>query len=221
MNIFRILIIDDHPFICLGLKLFLDNWSEKEPTTRVNCTLANTLTDGLTTFSKDPLAFDLVILDIRMPPCPNEKLFSGEDLGLRIKRLRPKIKIMVITSLIDQHQLFSIFKSLNPDAMLVKSDIDDVTFIKAIKNVMNNKPYYSGEFSMAIRHRLQNDRLLPEDRQILYYLSKGIPTKDLPKKIALSLSSIEKRKNLLRKHFGLNGHNDLELVHLAREKGFL
>ena len=157
-----------------------------------------------------------------MPPLPEEKIFSGEDLGLRLRKLKPLIKLIIITNLSDNFKLYNIFKNINPEAILIKSDIDEHTFIKAIENTLCNKTFYSFQFNNLIRKQFSVNYLLDTlDREILFYLSIGVKTKDLPDKIALSLSGVEKRKRILKEYFDLESSSDLELIIAAKEKGFL
>ena len=59
------------------------------------------------------------------------------------------------------------------------------------------------------------------DRKILFYLSEGVRTKDLIKKVPLSLASIEKRKSILKKIFEVDRKGDLALIIHARKNGFI
>ena len=42
--------------------------------------------------------FDLILLDISIPPSTDKRILSGEDLGIEIKSLFPRVKIVVFTS---------------------------------------------------------------------------------------------------------------------------
>ena len=84
-----------------------------------------------------------MLLDILMPASEKIKMYSGEDLGLFIQKLNPDIKIMVQTALIDNHRLHNIFKNLNPEAILIKNDLDEHTLIEAINNVLNSCLLYT------------------------------------------------------------------------------
>jgi DNA-binding NarL/FixJ family response regulator len=59
------------------------------------------------------------------------------------------------------------------------------------------------------------------DKQILFHLSKGTKTKDIPQYVPISLSAIEKRKMNLKNVLGIYGETDLELVKVAKDRGLL
>ena len=59
------------------------------------------------------------------------------------------------------------------------------------------------------------------DKQILFHLSKGVKTKDLPSYVPLSLSAIEKRKLNLKEILSVKGSSDIELITEAKNKGLI
>jgi two-component system response regulator NreC len=59
------------------------------------------------------------------------------------------------------------------------------------------------------------------NRNILYHLSLGYKMKDLPKHIPLSLPTIERRKKELKTLLGVSQGGNMELLEVARRKGFI
>ncbi len=165
---------------------------------------------------------DVVFLDINLPPSSDNKILSGEDLGLELRTMFPKIKIIVLTSHRENYLLNNILKSFNPDGFLIKNDIDFKELINSIEVVLLDPPYYSKSILKLLRHQATiNFYLNKIDRKLLYLLSKGIMTKDLSDHIPLSKGGIDKRKRYLKDMFGIEGGNDRLLLKLAEEKGFL
>ncbi len=73
-----------------------------------------------------------------------------------------------------------------------------------------------------IRNEIANEYTLDDiDRKILYELSIGNKMKKLPEVIPLSFAGIQKRKRQIAKIFGVDSHDDRELILTARNKGFL
>jgi len=143
-------------------------------------------------------------------------------LGLKINELLPEAKIIVSTTFNDNYSVHSIFKNINPDGFLVKNDITPVELVQAIKEVLNDPPYYSKTIMKLLRNEVSNDYLLDDiDRRILHELSIGTKTKDLPVLVPLSLAGIEKRKRLLKQIFDIDGSDDRELILISKEKGFI
>ena len=67
---------------------------------------------------------DIVFLDISLPPSADGEYLSGEDLGIAIKKLLPKCKIVVATTFNDNYRIQAILKNVNPDGFLIKNDVN-------------------------------------------------------------------------------------------------
>ncbi|WP_299106571.1 DNA-binding response regulator [uncultured Tenacibaculum sp.] len=165
---------------------------------------------------------EFILLELKLPPTKDKKILSGLDFGVLVRKLLPTTKIIVITSCNDNYLIHGVFKHLNPEGFLIKSDLTSETLISAVKSVNNETPYYSQTVLKLLRKEISNDFQLDSmDRKILYELSIGSRMKDLPNYIPLSVASIEKRKRQLRKVFGVKEKGDRELILKAREKGFI
>jgi len=225
MRTLNILIIDDHPLTCTGYKIFLDNATEDGILPKCNSEMvydAKEAFEKMKNITKKNPKYDIILLDIQLPPYPEKKIFSGEDLGTRIRELNSTIKIIVLTSLNDNHKLYNIFKTLNPEGLIVKSDIDEINFISAIRDVLSDIPYYSKTFSKLIRNQFSKEYVLDDhDRELLYLLSIGVASKDIPNYLPWSPSKVEKQKRLLREKFEVDEKSSLALVNAAKKAGFL
>lgn len=225
MNTINILIIDDHPLTCMGYRLFINNATEEGKLPKFNIDEAYNAEDAYDKLKDIDILkskYDIILLDIQIPVSEKNKIFSGEDLGILIRKLDPELKIIVQTGLVDNHRLYSIFKNLNPEGIIIKNDLDDVIFIQAIHNVLIEVPYYSKTFAKLIRNQFSREYIFnTEDREMLYLLSIGVPSKDIPNHIPWSLSKVEKRKRLLREKLGVEDKSVLALVNKAKEAGYL
>ncbi|WP_105474275.1 hypothetical protein [Jejuia pallidilutea] len=85
-----------------------------------------------------------------------------------------------------------------------------------------NSPCYSSRILSLIRQHISNDFLLDAiDRVLLYEISKGTKTKDLPNFVNLSKSGIERRKRHLKEVFDIDGKGDKKLIEIAKAKGYV
>ena len=167
-------------------------------------------------------SIDIALLNINIPPCENEKLLFIEDVSLTLRLTFPKVKIILFSSYKNNTQIYSLLKTINPECLLVKSDIDYSELIRAIETVIIEPPYYSKTVLRYIRKRLAHNIVIDKtDKAILHYLSIGTKMKDLPKLVHLSKSAIENRKRKLKNSFGLDKANDRDLLNRARDKGFV
>ncbi|MBN4057921.1 response regulator transcription factor [Olleya sp. AH-315-K02] len=220
----NVLIVEDEPLILDVLRSVLESVSNSNGALNFKIKSAIDCDTAYREIEKAVRGtpFDLVLLDINIPPSRDRKLLSGEDLGLELKGLFPKVKIIVFTSHNENYRLNNILKTLNPDGFLIKSEIDFKDLIEAINGVLNNIPYYSKTILRLIRRHVNNDFILDKlDRQLLYQLSKGTKTKDLPNYINLSKSGIELRKRKLKEIFCIEGKKSKTLIEAAIENGYL
>ncbi|WP_166961533.1 response regulator [Yeosuana marina] len=221
---YNILIIDDHQIIIDTFKNALA-LVEKDlenvifKTEEAKC--CQSAYEKIKKYSKFK-KIDLFFLDISLPPSPIHKIFSGEDLGVKIKAYFPKAKIIVCTGFNDNLKLNNILQRINPDAFLVKGDINFQNIITSIKSSLSNETYYSQTIINLLRKRVSTTIVLGDyDIKILQELSNGARMKDLLESIPLSKTGIEKRKRKLRSFFNINSDSDRELVLTAKKKGFI
>ncbi|PTX44173.1 DNA-binding NarL/FixJ family response regulator [Christiangramia gaetbulicola] len=220
MSRIKLLIVDDHPLIVEGYKQVINNDAKLD----VDITAANDCKEAYDLMAKAKsvgVGYDMICLDMNLPGYEKKGLYSGEDLGLIVRKWFSDTKLIVLTMYSDNFRLYNILKNLEPEGFLIKGDIDPTEFKLAIRKCINGEIYYSNTVNTLLRSTVTSDFVLDKiDRAILYYLSKGIKTKDLPQNIPLSLAGIEKRKRIMKEVFDISG-GDLILIEYAKRHGFL
>ena len=94
--------------------------------------------------------------------------------------------------------------------------------ILAFDKIIKNESYYSQTVIKLVgQSQFNNIELDVFDKQILFHLSKGVKTKDLPQHVTLSLSAIEKRKLNIREVLEVKGGSDIDLIREAKDKGII
>jgi len=219
------LIADNCPLVCETYKNIISKITKKTSNFSFNTDITyncNGAYDIIKRTIEKETKLDFVVLDLKLKPSTNRKLLSGEDLGFLIRKLLPSTKIIVATDCNDNYRIHNVFKSLNPESFLTKSDLTSNEFKNAVKNVVNNIPYYSKTVLKLLRKEVSSSFIIDTiDRQILYELSIGSKMKDMPNYIPLSAASIEKRKRHLKKIFNVKDKGDRELILVAKEKGYI
>lgn len=218
----RILMVDDHPIIIEGYKkVLLDNRSDSYRLIIDTANTSDEANDKIETSINDSF-YDVVFLDIGLPPSKNREISSGEDLGKKIRQSSPNTKLIVLTMFVQNIRLLSILKSLRPEAFMIKSDVTATEFLFAFDTVLEGQTYSSQTVQDLMRKQIVNDFYVDKtDRDILYHLSRGVKTKELPDVVPVSLAAIEKRKKIMREAFGVEDLRDITLINKARELGFL
>ncbi|TRZ46085.1 response regulator [Robertkochia solimangrovi] len=216
---FRILLIDDHPLITEAYRYAVET-TEIFPKDTLQFDSAHDIATAV--HFMNSYMYNLIFLDIQLPPLPEEKLYSGEDLGLRIRKAHPETKIMMITTYNDHYRIQNIIKQVDPDGFIVKNDLSAEELRNGIKKVLTSPPFYSHRVLHSFRKFFSNDFIIDKpDRQLLFYLDQGATLGEISSLLSLSRAAIVKRKQRLIDIFDTAKGDDRQLLQAAREKGFI
>lgn len=221
-RVVRVLAIDDHEMISTGYKYILE--AEQFDNFQVRVDIATSFATGKEKIemSAKSLKYDILLLDIQLFPTHEKDIRSGEDLGVLAREIVPDTKVVFMSSYSDNLRINSIFKSVDPDGYMVKSEIDKKSLRAMVETVINNPPYYTASAFTAIRRRMKNSIEVDEpNKKILYYLSIGTRTKDIGALISMATTTVENRKRQLKILFGIEDGNDIALIEEARKRGFI
>jgi DNA-binding NarL/FixJ family response regulator len=222
MKYIRILAVDDHEMTTLGYKYILEDAEFNG--FKVHVDIAKSFEAGQEKIenSERSLKYDIILLDIQLFPAHLHETRSGEDLGILARKVAPSSRVVFMSSFGDAYRLNSLFKSVNPDGYMVKAEIDEKSLIDMVNTVIKDPPYYTAGALSVIRKGLANKLEVDEqDKKILYYLSIGTRTKDIPTLISVSSATVESRKRHLKTLFSIDDGNDLALIEEARRRGFI
>jgi len=224
-NPINVLLIEDDRNTIEAYSFILDQIKVSHPDYEMNlitascCKSAAAIIENRSTNNNTTI--DIAMVDMRLPPTDDGLINSGEDLGIILRKKFPLIKIIIITGYKETLVLSSVLQSVKPCSVLLKGDIDRKILHEAIIKVLNNKKFYSSSVLNMIHKKISsNINIDSHNKLILYELWKGSKTKDLVKKIPLSLGAIEKRKRNMRLQFNASGKDDNELIKIILDKGF-
>ena len=193
----QILIVDDHPYIIEAYKNAINKYSQNGFEFEV--TQANNCKSGYENITEASKNFDIAFFDISMPEYAEKGIYSGEDLAMLMKSEMPECKVILLTMHTELLKINNIIKNINPSGLIIKNDLTFDELLFAFDKIINNESYYSQTVIKLVgQAQYNNIELDVFDKQILFHLSKGVKTKDLPTYIPLSLSAIEKRKLNIR-----------------------
>lgn len=216
-----ILIVDDHPFIIEAYKNAIKGYnSSNYEFTIIQASDCRSGYENI--MNHDAEAFDIAFLDISMPPYEEKNIYSGEDLAKLIKEEIPQCKVILLTMHTELLKISTIVKTINPNGLIIKNDLTFDELLIAFDRILKGENYYS-QTVVKLISQLQYDNIEIDsfDKQILYHLSKGTKTKDIPNFVPLSLSAVEKRKLNLKETLNIKGGSDIDLIREAKSKGLL
>ena len=195
----RILMVDDHPMIIEGYQNTL--MATKKPHQVLHIDIATTcdMADMLMKKSLDKEPYDLLFFDIRLPPSKDGLITSGEDLAKIARKILPDAKVIILTMFNEALRIHNIIKQINPEGLLIKSDLTSSELAEAFQQILVRPPYYSSTVSDLLKKSIRSDIIIDDiNRKILHLLAQGTKTKSLKNHIDLSMSAIEKRKKHLK-----------------------
>ncbi len=217
-----ILIVDDHPINVDGYQTILSNIESNKDAEYL---IAFDCEQAYNTINNNHLVdniIDFAFIDVSLPPYGEKKMFSGSDIALLIRKLFPQCKIIIISMHKEPLWVNQIYKSVNPEGFIAKSDINYKCFPEIFQSIEKNEVYLSQSIKLSQKIMIQkNINWDDNDSKILQLIAQGIKTINLPDFIPLSLSSIEKRKANIKKQLILNSGSDKELIDIAKKLGFI
>jgi len=207
----KIIIADDHVIFREGLKQVI--------ATTVNMTVAAEASTGQELLLKvQENDYDLVILDISMPGR------NGLDTLAELKRIRPKLPVLVLSMHPEEQYALRAFKS-GASGYLTKGNPTS-ELIDALQKLVLGKKYVSADLAESmvsglgapseaeIQHSLSN-----REYQVLCMIASGKPVGKIAIELSLSVKTISTyRSHILRK---LGMQNNSELTRFAIENNLV
>jgi len=217
----NILIVDDHPFIIDGYKNAITRY--KPEVYEYSFTQGKDCKTGYNIITNPETApFDVAFLDISMPVYEEKGINSGEDLAKLIMEYMPNCKIVLLTMYTELLKIKNIIDTINPSGLVIKNDLTFDELLFGFDIVLKNEIYYSHSvIKMANQNNKDIDGIDQFDKLILFHISKGTKTKDIPQYVPISLNAIESRKNNLKELFKIEEGSDIDLIKEAKNRGVI
>ena len=139
-----------------------------------------------------------------------------------MKNILPACKIILLTMHTELLKITNIIKTINPNGLIIKNDLTFDELLTAFDKILKNENYYSQTVVKFVSQNQSDNNLVDDlDRQILYHLSRGVKTKNIPLHTTLSLSAVEKRKLTLKSLFKIKEGDDEDLIREAKNRGII
>ncbi len=203
------IIIDDHPILAEGLKMFLIN--------NENINFKGVFHNGLSILGFSDLnEIDLIFLDVFLPD------INGIDLCIKIKKAYPKIKVLAFSSQFERSLVLQMMKAGANGYFLKSASLEELS--EGINEVAEDRIVFCKEVDEMMNHFKLNDantipRLTKREKEILLLLKQGKTTQEISDILFLSYLTVQThRKNLLKK-FEVN--NLMELINAVSQYGLI
>ena len=211
----RLLMVDDHAVVRMGLRMLLDNEDDIEIVGE-----ADSASQAMSEISSSHP--DVVLMDIGLPD------ISGIDATLEIKRLWPETEVVALTIHEDEEYFF---KMLDAGASgYVPKRAAPEELVTAIRAAARHEVYlYPSLAKLLVRDFLATEStesseqalngLTPREQEVFPYLAEGESDAVIGTKLGISPKTVSRhRENIMGK---LSLHSRTELVKYAIRKGII
>jgi DNA-binding NarL/FixJ family response regulator len=218
----RVLMVDDHPFIIEAYKNAIKGYNTKglyefDITQTKDCK-----TGYEAIVNEDNVQYDIAFFDLSMPTYEEKGIHSGEDLALLVKERLPACKIILLTMHSEMLKINTIIKNINPNGLVIKNDLTFDELLLAFDKILKDENYYSQTVVKLVSQiPFDSNEVDVFDKQLLFHLSKGVPSADLAQYVPLAAAVIEKRLTNLKAVLEIPQATHAELVQEAKNKGVI
>ncbi|MFD2969925.1 response regulator [Sphingobacterium bambusae] len=208
----KVLIAEDHDTENIAVQITLRDLGVENPKYVYYCDHAfNWIKNAI----RDGEPYDLLITDIEFEADGNvQEISDGLALIKAVKEIQPEIKTIVFTGKDRSTTINEMFKAGLLDGHVVKARRGGQHLREAIQAAFQNRLYQSPDIQKIVQERNSHE-FTQFDMHIIKLLYEGISQKEMPEYLRQreirpsSLSSIEKRLNLMKDVFGFTKNEQL------------
>ncbi|AZR96467.1 TPA: response regulator transcription factor [Streptococcus suis] len=189
MNTIRVMLVDDHEMVRLGLKSYLNLQPDVEVVAEAS--------DGEEGLAKAlEVKPDVVVMDLVMPK------MTGVEATLALLKEWPQAQIVILTSYLDNEKIYPVLEAGARGYMLKTSSADEI--LAAIRKVALGEYAIETEVEKKVehhkRHPALHDDLTAREREILTLLAKGYDNQRIADESFISLKTVKTHvSNILSK----------------------
>ncbi|SDZ00979.1 two-component system, NarL family, response regulator LiaR [Evansella caseinilytica] len=177
-NKIRLLIVDDHEMVRMGLATFLSMEDDME--------IVGEATNGREAIEKAwELKPDVILMDL---------LMEGMN-GIEATRelAQEKARIIVLTSYLDDEMLFPVMEAGAFSYLLKTSAADEIA--AAIRKAANGEPTFQGQVTKKMIQRMQAKpkhlELTAREREVLALIGQGKTNKDIAEELFIGIKTVK------------------------------
>lgn len=201
----RLMLVDDHPLMLIGISSMLEGKGIE---------IVGTAGNGVEALSKaEKLKPDVMMLDIVMPE------MDGIELARRMRAEMPDVALLVLSS---DSSLTSLEKLLEIgiDGFLSKTS-DASKMIDAVKSVAAGYEFYGTDIARLIERislakKASESMFTPRELDVIKLSCMGLQYKEIAQRLGVKFLTVATIKNNIFKKLGIN--NTVELVVYAIKK---
>ena len=191
----RVLVIDDHKLIVIGIKTILENSDINF--THIDCVTSST--EALDLMKRQ--TYDLYIIDIEMPD------INGFELISSLRKLNSQARIIVNT-IHEEIWFFRQIEKYEVNAIVCKSFNTDV-MMQAVKAVMAGQKFYPQQIMpqhgrKMTQSPLYGNELSKSELKVLQLIAEGLKTIEIADRMFISKNTVQTHRQHINEKLGTN-----------------
>jgi len=204
MNTCKIILVDDHAVMRMGLVSLLRTCKEIEGIGDTGSGQG-----GIDMALK--LRPSVIVADLMMPK------MDGLEMSRRLLKEWPEANILVLTTCGDAEELSAVFKAGAKGALLKSAELAELR--KAISTVAEGNRYVSDEISQILSTEEKFPELTKRQQDVLDCIARGLQNSDIARILGISLPVVKEHLTGLFQKLGVT--NRTEAAALAIRKHLL
>lgn len=196
-NSWRVLIVDDHEMVRMGLRtyLMLDPRFEVIGEADSGEAAVRVLAEG----GYDGAMPQIVLMDLMMPG------MNGVDTTRALLAQYPELRIIILTSFLEDEKVVEAIEAGAVSYVLKTVSADELLY--AMQGAVRNMPVMSGDVSQALTRGLRKrnvdqgvEGLTEREREVLLLIAEGKSNKEIGDELHISIKTVKTHvSNLLMK----------------------
>ncbi|MFD2117659.1 response regulator [Paenibacillus yanchengensis] len=215
-NIIKVMLVDDHDMVRMGLRTYL--MLEKSISIVAEANHGQAAIDWLEACEQHNQP-DIILMDMMMP------VLDGIAATRQITAAYPAIKIVMLTSFLEDDK---VYEAVEAGAVsYVLKTVAAEQLVQVIIGAMNGMPVMASEISQALTRGLrqqatqnsEHEGMTEREREVLLLIAEGMSNKDIAEELHISIKTVKTHvSNLLMK---CNLDDRTQLAVLAHRRGWV
>jgi two-component system NarL family response regulator len=200
----RVLIVDDHVVVRLGLRTLIQSQADME--------VAGDAANGNDAVALAARAHpDVILLDLRMPDC------GGVETARRLTLLDPAPRIIMLSSFGSEEDIYQALQAGVHGYILKDSGSDEL--LEAIRKVFGGGIWIPPHLAARYDDRVSRSELTQREMETLRCIFEGMTNKEIAHHLNVAENTVKNHVNNLM--FKLGAKDRTQATHVALVRGLL
>jgi len=200
-NLVRILIVDDHPAVRVGLTSMLE--------TQLELAVVGAAASGADALALlQTNAVDVVLLDLRMPGA------NGIETILRMKSAGHTARVIILTSFDTDEDIYGAVRAGAQGYLLKDASLKEMS--EAIQAVHAGKKYFPVEIAARLADRMMRPDLTVRELDILKMVSRGLTNRDIGRALGISSFTVKNHVNSIIEKLGVGDRTEAATISIQK-----